>query len=335
MRPRVSVLLVNWNTRDLTLECLDSLPGSTADDASYEVIVVDNGSVDGSVPALEARNDVDILICNLENRGFAAAVNQAYARSTADLILLLNSDVQLERGSLSALVEFLDSHGDVAGVAPAYLNPDGTEQHHHYRLPTFRMVVANAIAGLRHVPPFEGWVRSYRMLDDDFTRPRLVEQPSASCLLLRRSCLPDDLLLDERYPIYFNDVALARRLADEGYELWMTPEARVIHEHGASGRQLGGVQKRHHLAGLVRYLKATEHRALVPLFQALVLVQGIGARLVRRRTALRLRDLLLAVAGDPGPLPRSSLAPHIAARTPTSRRADILDSPRGRNASGG
>ena len=101
MRPNVSILLVNWNTRDLTLQCLDSLPASASDDLRYEVIVVDNGSVDGSVAALESRQDVDCLIRNGENLGFAVAVNQAYANSSADLILLLNSDVRLEKGSLA------------------------------------------------------------------------------------------------------------------------------------------------------------------------------------------------------------------------------------------
>ena len=211
------------------------------------------------------------------------------------------------------LVDFLDNHEDVAGIAPAYLNPDGTEQQHHYRLPTYRMLLSSAIAGLRNIPPFSRWVRSYRMLDDDFTRARRVEQPSASCLLLRRSCLPRDHLLDEQYPIYFNDVALARRLAEQGEELWMTPDARVVHELGASGRQLGGIQKRHHLAGLVRYLKETERGALVALFQVLVLAQGIGARIFRPRTALSVSDLLSAVAGDPGPLPHAALAPHARA----------------------
>ncbi len=309
MRLDVSILLVNWNTRQLTLRCLDSLPASTHDDLRYEVIVVDNGSVDGSAAALESRRDVDHLIRNAENRGYAAATNQAYAISSGDLVLLLNSDVRFSPGSLSVLVSFLRGRSGVAGVAPLYLNPDGTLQEHYYRLPTFRMVLSNSNALLRRLPPFKRWIRSYRMIDDDFSRPRPVQQPSASCLLLRRSSLPAMLLLDERYPIYFNDVALARSLANAGHELWMTPDAAVVHEYGASGHQLGVVQKRHHLGGLVQYLKETEPRALVMLFQAVVLVQGLGARVFRRRSALSISDLLGAVAGDPGPLPRAAMSP--------------------------
>ena len=71
MCPDVSILLINWNTRELTLRCLDSLPGSSDDDLRYEVIVVENGSDDGSVAAFESRRDIHQLIPNVENRGYA------------------------------------------------------------------------------------------------------------------------------------------------------------------------------------------------------------------------------------------------------------------------
>ena len=95
------------------LRCLDSLPGSSDDELRYEVIVVENGSDDGSVAAFESRRDIHQLIPNVENRGYAAAVNQAFAASRGDLILLLNSDVHFRPGSLSALVRFLRARSDV------------------------------------------------------------------------------------------------------------------------------------------------------------------------------------------------------------------------------
>ena len=87
----VSILIVNWNTRDLTLACLGSLANAAAG-TPYEVIVVDNGSVDGSAKALSEQPGIDLL-CNDLNLGFAAAVNQAFRRSHGDYVLLLNSDV--------------------------------------------------------------------------------------------------------------------------------------------------------------------------------------------------------------------------------------------------
>jgi GT2 family glycosyltransferase len=301
----VSILLVNWNTRDLTLRCLDSLPGAVGDDLSYEVVVIDNGSVDGSAEALERRADIDRVVVNAENRGYAAAVNQAYAVATGDLVLLLNSDVVFRPGCVSTLVRFLRERPDVAGVAPLYLNPDGTPQQHYYRLPTFWTVLGISNALLRHVPPFVRRIRAYRMLDDDFSQPRPVPQPSASCLLLRRSCLPAERVFDEWYPVYFNDVALARDLADNGDQLWMTPEAAVLHEHGASCLLLGGKLKRQHLGGLVRYLAATEPRHRVAAFRALALAQGALNRILRRPEAMSISDAWYAVRGDVGPLPQA------------------------------
>ena len=305
--PDVSILILSWNTRQLTLECLDSLPRSVDDGLTYEVIMVDNGSTDGSAEALRARNDID-LISNAENRGYAAAVNQAYARARGEFILLLNSDVEFEPGALSTLMRFLREREDVAGVGPLYLNPDRSVQQHHFRLPTFAMTLANTSRVLGRVPALARQVRRYRMLDDDFSEPRPVEQPSASCLLLRRSVLPAVELMQERYPIYFNDVALAHWLAARGERLWVTPQAVVVHEHGASTRQLGGKLARQHIAAHVRFLAATQSRWRVLTFRAIVLAQKSALLTLRRPGALPLADVFGALRGNPGPLPQAPAA---------------------------
>src|SRR5262249_46557788 len=130
-----------------------------------------------------------------------------------------------------------------------------------------------------------------------------VPQPSASCLLLRRAVLPEDRVFDERYPIFMNDVQLARSVAEEGLELWVTPDSVVVHEGHASTRQLGKTLKRQYIASIVRMLEETEPRRNVLAYRMLVLVQGVGLLVLRRRGALGWRDLRSAVAGDPGPLP--------------------------------
>jgi GT2 family glycosyltransferase len=106
MRPDISVLLLSWNTRELTLECLDSLPDAVDGELRCQVVVVDNGSRDGSAEALAQREGIE-LVANPENRGYAAAVNQAYERADGEFVLLLNSDVRFVPGSLSVLHSFL------------------------------------------------------------------------------------------------------------------------------------------------------------------------------------------------------------------------------------
>jgi GT2 family glycosyltransferase len=149
------------------------------------------------------------------------------------------------------------------------------------------------------------------MLDQDFDRPTRVPQPSATCLLLRRSCLPADRVFDERYPIFFNDVMLARTLADQAKELWMTPDAVIYHERSASTRQLGGALKQQYLGSLVRYLTATEPRYRVAIFRAVVLAQGVALRLMRSPRALPLREVWAATQGDPGPIPQAPRPAHM------------------------
>jgi GT2 family glycosyltransferase len=307
----VSVLVVNWNTRDLTLACIDSLGRQEADRLTLETVVVDNGSVDGSREVLDRRPDIH-FVANPSNVGYAAAVNQAFTRAGGDLVLLLNSDVELPPRAVAALAAFLDDHPDAAGVAPLYLNPDGTPQAFHFRFPTFPMLLANVSTLFSSLPGARARERSYRMLDDDFSTPRRVDQPSASCLLLRRSALPRSGVFDERYPIFFNDVRLAQEIAGSGGSLWVVPAVKVKHEGHASTRQLGPVLKRQYLASLMRLLEDTAPASRRLLLGAVVLAQGLVARAVGRADALPVADLVAALRGDPGRLPA---APQSTGRT--------------------
>ncbi len=150
------------------------------------------------------------------------------------------------------------------------------------------------------------------MLDDDFRAPRTVDQPSASCLLLRRSVLGRSVF-DERYPIFFNDVQLARRIAATGRKLWVTPDAKVIHEGHASTRQLGNRLKRQYIGSLVLMLRESEPAWKVRLYQSLVLAQGAAVLALRRPDALPLPELWGAASGDPGPLPSAPAEDEAAA----------------------
>jgi GT2 family glycosyltransferase len=300
--PVVSILIVNWNTRERVMQCLASLPKDVPG-LSREVIVIDNGSVDGSREALARQANIT-LVRNERNVGYAAAVNQAYKRSSGEFVLLLNSDVTLTSDALDCLTQFLSSHPDAAGVGPLYVNPDGTPQPFHFRFPTFEMTLANGSALVRKLLPGSArQLREYRMLDEDFSEPRPVPQPSASCLLLRRSFLPDDHIFDERFPIFFNDVQLARSFADRGFTLWVTPSARVFHDAHSSVRMLGPTGKRQYLGSVIRMLIDTEPPAKVWLYRVIVFLQNVPIRLLGRPDALSFSDIWKALSGDVGPLP--------------------------------
>ena len=137
-----------------------------------------------------------------------------------------------------------------------------------------------------------------------FLKPRPVPQPSASCLLLRRSALPQDHILDERYPIFFNDVQFARAVAARGLGgFWVTPDAAVMHDGGASTRLLGAAGKRQYLGSTVLMLTETESRAKVWVFRVVVFAQHVPMWVIGRPNTIGVRQLWKALSGSVGLLP--------------------------------
>jgi GT2 family glycosyltransferase/glycosyltransferase involved in cell wall biosynthesis len=298
----VSVLLVSWNTLTETWACLEALSTTVNGEFRLEVIAVDNGSVDGSAELLSSRSGLRAIL-NESNRGYAAAVNQAYAHATGEFVLLLNSDARFSPGALSTMVGFLLDRPEVAGVAPLYRNLDGSVQQHYMRLPTLASALGIATC-LGRLPGFRSAHRRYVMQGADFSRPRRVEQPSTCALLLRRCALDPHTILDENLSLYFTDVLLAHSLLKAGRQLWMTPHAVVTHTMGASTRLLHpAVRTRHHLAGLAHYLARTRRWPTVLLFQVLVGLDQLLRFLLLRRDRLRVRDLVATLRGRSGPLP--------------------------------
>ncbi|MFI6132817.1 glycosyltransferase family 2 protein [Micromonospora sp. NPDC051141] len=298
--PQLSVLLVSWNTREETRQCLESLAATADPQLEYEVVAVDNGSSDGSADLLAGQPRVRLLR-NDHNAGFAAAVNQAYRQARGQLILLLNSDVRFHPGALSRMIGYLREQPEAAGVSPLYLNPDGTFQQHYVRLPTFAASIA-LVSALRRLPGFRQALHTFQMRGEDFSRPRQLA--SGSCMLLRRKVLEPHRIFDETFPIYWNDAVLARRLAQAGHHPWMIPDAVVTHSRGASCRLLGpAIRFRHLLGSLIGYLRLTEPRYRLLVFRIILLVDHLVKRLCGRSVQLSLPDLLAALRGDVGPLP--------------------------------
>lgn len=313
---RVSVLLVSWNTREQTRRCLASLEAAAGPDVSYEILAVDNGSRDGSAELLAAWPGVHLLR-NETNQGYAAAVNQAYQRAGGEFVLLLNTDVGLRPGAVAAMARFLAERPGAAGVVPLFLSsirPGSFDQHYRH-FPTAHTGLA-LLTVFGRLPGFRGLLRRHLMCDDDFSEPRVVDVPVTACLLLRRSVLDQTRIVDERLPLYGNDTLLARSLADQGYTLWMTPDAVVTHLAGGSTRLLeASVRSRHQIGSFVRYLRICQPEEDLRLFRTLMWADWLARRLTGRRSRLRRRDLAAALRGDLGPLPDDPVPP-VGAKAP-------------------
>lgn len=231
----VSIVVLSWNTRDLLLRCLEAVhrhppPGE------WEGVVVDNASGDGSAEAVAERFPAWTLVRNRRNEGYARGNNQGIARTTGDLVLLLNSDTVVGEGSLDRLVRELRDHPRLAIAAPQLRNPDGTVQRSCMRFPSL-LTALFFDTWLERLFPGNPVNARYFYRDFDHEQTREVDQPPGACLLLRREALEEVGLLDEDLFLFFNDVDLCLRLRRAGWGIRFVADARVRHEVGASTRQ--------------------------------------------------------------------------------------------------
>lgn len=232
----LSILIVNWNTRDLLVKCIDSVARSLADVpvTTTEMLVVDNASVDGSADVIRTKFPQVRLIANQSNEGFAAANNRAYKASSGAAILLLNPDTELVGDALCKMLTFLRIHPAAAAVGPALVDADGALQHSCYPMPTlsrefWRLFHLDSLYG-RACYPLATWSQG---------GPRRVDVLQGACILLRRETIGErEELFPTRTFMYSEDVDLCFRLQAKGWPLYWIPSATVIHYGGQSTRQV-------------------------------------------------------------------------------------------------
>jgi GT2 family glycosyltransferase len=227
-----SIVIVNWNTRAMLTDCLESV-FETGTGLEFEVFVVDNASTDGSAAMVRERFPQVRLIANAQNVGFARASNQVIKESVGRYVLLLNPDTKVLPGALRILCDFIESHTKVGAVGPMIVNPDLTLQSSCNPMPTlwrefWRLMLLDGI-----VPQ-----SIYREEDWDTTAAHEVEVIQGDCLLLRREALSDVGLFDEAFFMFTEEVDLCFRLLQAGWLLYWVPMARVIHYGGQSTRQV-------------------------------------------------------------------------------------------------
>lgn len=236
----LSIVIVNWNTLQMTKECLESvfagLDGPDAGRIVAEVILVDNASADGSADMVERDFPRVILIRNTENRGFAAANNQGFAIAKGRRILLLNSDTLVHGDVLSASVDYVDSHPKVGAFGCKVLNPDGTVQLtcHQYPWLLNELLMTTGLWKLKWPRFFGRYMMTHWQRDDE----RPVQVISGCYLLIRREILEQVGPLDEDFFFFGEETDWCRCIADAGWTLMFAPVGTITHYGSASARKL-------------------------------------------------------------------------------------------------
>jgi GT2 family glycosyltransferase len=221
----LSIVIVNWNTKNLLLQCLEAV-FQMAEAVKTEVFVVDNGSADGSGTAVKERFPGVTLIENQINLGFAKANNQALSLSKGDYLLLLNPDTRVEAGAIERLFSFMEGHSEAGAAGPQLLHPDGTKQNSIANFPSLATELLNK-RFLRWLFPkkFPGKERDYR-------EPLEVDSVIGACMMVRRDAMEQVGLLDEDYFLFLEETDWCYRLKKAGWKIYHVPQAEVYHFQG-------------------------------------------------------------------------------------------------------
>lgn len=223
----ISFIIINWNTKDLLLECLASIY-RTVSKITFEIWVVDNGSSDGSVRAVKEKHPAVKIIENRINLGFAAANNLALEHMGGQYALLLNTDTVLTEDAVSKLHNFMKGNTDAGIACGQLLNPDGSKQNSIANFPSLLSLVSNETL-LRLLLP-----RRFPSKRRVYKTPIEIDSCIGACMLIRKKAIDQTGFLDDRYFFFLEETDWAYRMKKAGWKIYFVPAARIFHAQGKS-----------------------------------------------------------------------------------------------------
>lgn len=232
----LSIIIVNWNVKDLLKNCLASIQKSVFG-LSYEIIIVDNNSSDGSVEVIEKEYPNVILIKSRHNLGYGRANNQGIKKAKGKYVLILNPDTIVLSNTIKKMNRFLDKNPKVGACGPAVLDDNYELSHPVIHDPTIWELFGNDTF-LRKLFP--------NLCSPIYPNPKKrteVERLSGCCFLSRKEVLEMVGLFDEKIFLFYDDTDLFFRLRRRGWKVYYLPELAIVHLHGKSVSYISPVQK--------------------------------------------------------------------------------------------
>lgn len=230
----LSIVLVNTNNGAVLFPCLDSVFRFTQG-LDYEVIVVDNGSTDGSLETLKRDYASRLrLVENGANLGFCKANNRGMEKAEGRAVILLNSDTELRDNAMKVLYDRLFSNDKIGACGGTLVYPGGAPQFSYGCYHSFSRMLWITVSGLLHI---RAGRRERAIIPVEGDGPRRVEYICGADLMMKKSVLDEVGLLDERFFIYFEETDLCCRIAQAGYEIWHYPDVKIVHHIEGSFRE--------------------------------------------------------------------------------------------------
>ncbi|MEW5800496.1 MAG: glycosyltransferase family 2 protein [bacterium] len=229
---KLSVIIVNFNSLSYLKKCLSTLHWVNLP-FNFEIIVVDNGSGDGSREWLKTQSQCKVIF-SPENLGFSKGNNLAIQEAEGEFILLLNTDAFPLKGSIEKLIEFLTARSRAGIAGPLLTFPDGRWQRGYNRTPSVRKAWMVLFTDMQNVFYPLVWPVIDALNLTPFVRPKKVGYVDGCCMMIKRAIIEDIGLLDESFFFFAEDAEFCHRARQKGYEVYYVPKARVIHIRGGS-----------------------------------------------------------------------------------------------------
>jgi GT2 family glycosyltransferase len=251
--PEISIVIVNYNTLEPLQRCLESIRNHHGS-LELEIIVVDNGSSDGSAEMVRQQAPEATLIEPGYNSWFSGGNNIGFKVATGDYVLILNADTVLQFNTLQVMLDYLRSHEKVGAVTCPQNSLDGNRLYTCSRAPHYAdLLVAYTFLG--KLFPFWHKRRWAEMWYVGWQRDstRAIEVAPGSCILTMRRIIQQTTGFDEAFKLYFTDDELCRRILDAGYEIHFVADTFIVHEEQASTKQVRRLASQIYFNDLLTY----------------------------------------------------------------------------------
>lgn len=282
--PDVSVLVSNYNSSDLINKALESLV-LNAGGVSFEVILIDDASTDGGFARVDEKykQDPRCVFIQCEKHIGYSALNLALSHTQSPYLMTLDTDALLWPGALPALVSFMKNHPNAGAATASLYYPDGSPQNYHRRLMTPMRCFFTTVPG-RFIDKYFLRLRNYKSYhydDLDITRIFEIEQPPTACFLFRRAAV-NAFIVDPDFKQVFLDVDLCRRVYDQGYHIYLVPDAKATHIKSAAANKKPNMWRdRQYYKDLLTYFKK-HYPAFVPLIAVVLWIDRMLRSLLIR-----------------------------------------------------
>ncbi len=227
----LTVVIINWNTREDLLACLSSIKDGLRF-SLFELLVIDNGSKDGTSAEVRKKHPWVELVENGKNLGFAKAANIALRRMKGRYVLLLNPDTRVRERAIEKLFSFTEAHPEVGVVGAQLLNADGSKQNSIANFPSLTTELLNKSL-LRWLFP-----KRFPSKVKDYPEPIEVDSVIGACMMVRRDAIEQVGLLDEDYFLFLEETDWCYRMKKADWKIYHVPQAEIYHFQGKSAEKV-------------------------------------------------------------------------------------------------